>query len=378
MRYVSPCRRRIFILVAVIVCLTASVVCFSCSETVLYENLNQLVLDYEAQLEPEDPPDDPPLDMGIRVLQGGSPIPDGSYIHDFGTVKSDADGGFVSAEVEFTIQNIGEETFTVTLEPLSGSDPGDFDIVSSPSGDPLDPGDSTPFTLRFDPLSRLTKTASVTLTVTEGGDFTFDCTGYGDYNDLDAVFLVDLSGSMLAYIATIKNELSDVYPVIIETHNPYSHMGVGTFCEFPSWAAGIVDEFELDLDLTDSGAAISAAVTGIPSPGGGGDMEGPHHAALWNSSQSYSWRVNSHRIIFMITDSPMHDHDSEPSYPEPGFTEMAMELLANNIILGGLGITTQPEFDLEQVAAAVGGAVQIITPDQIHTAVDDILDITYP
>jgi hypothetical protein len=113
----------------------------------------------------------------IEVRTEGTVIPvSGSY--NFGS----SDSG-VGKTVAFTVENTGNALLTLsgpTLVRIGGLNPADFVVTAQPAGT-VDPGGSTPFSIRFTPSAVGTRTATVTIYSDDPdeGTYTFTVTGTG-------------------------------------------------------------------------------------------------------------------------------------------------------------------------------------------------------
>jgi hypothetical protein len=95
----------------------------------------------------------------IQVKEGTTTILD-SGTYDFGT----SDSG-IGKTVTFAIENVGNALLTLNGPPLvriSGTNAADFVVTVQPAGT-VDPGGSSPFSIRFTPSTAGTRTATVTI-----------------------------------------------------------------------------------------------------------------------------------------------------------------------------------------------------------------------
>jgi hypothetical protein len=113
----------------------------------------------------------------INVQQGSNNLPSGSGSYDFGSVVADGNDGTASGYATFTIQNLGSADLTVSSVTMSGSD---FD-KTDPLSTTVAPSSSTTFTIRFDPLTSGSRSATVTITNNDSdeGTYTFTVNGTG-------------------------------------------------------------------------------------------------------------------------------------------------------------------------------------------------------
>lgn len=121
----------------------------------------------------------------IDVQGNGQPIasgddsPSATDHTDFGSAL--VDGGTVART--FTIANTGAAPLTVDTVSLSGANPGDFSVTSSPAS-PVSAGDSTTFQITFDPSAAGVRTATVSIVNNDADEnpYTFAIGGTGVEN----------------------------------------------------------------------------------------------------------------------------------------------------------------------------------------------------
>lgn len=95
----------------------------------------------------------------INLKRDTTYIPSGSAGGDFGTVMTGDE-----ADLEFTIENTGSADLNITGDvTLSGTDAGDFLITGQPSTPVTFGGGTSAFTVRFNPQSTGSKTATVSI-----------------------------------------------------------------------------------------------------------------------------------------------------------------------------------------------------------------------
>ncbi len=99
--------------------------------------------------------------IDINIRQGTQNIPIDSGMFDFGSIYLRE----TSPEYTFSIENVGSAILHLTGSPdlivISGSDKGMFTIDQTLTSTPIEPGDSTTFTITFTPTSIGTKTAKI-------------------------------------------------------------------------------------------------------------------------------------------------------------------------------------------------------------------------
>ena len=130
--------------------------------------------------------DEPPTPQEIVVLGNGEEIPNGdsspAVLND--TDFGNAEIGGISVEHTFTIQNAGETTLTLTGSPLVeiiGEHTGDFSVVTQP-GASIAGGQSTTFTVAFDPAATGQRKASILISNNDAdeAEFSFAIQGVGE------------------------------------------------------------------------------------------------------------------------------------------------------------------------------------------------------
>jgi hypothetical protein len=89
----------------------------------------------------------------IVVSEGSIPIPSGGSATAYTGVGVDGDGGLASAYRPFTIQNAGELDLVLSGVSITGTGADSFDLYTADMVMTLTPGQSTTFSVRFDPLT---------------------------------------------------------------------------------------------------------------------------------------------------------------------------------------------------------------------------------
>jgi len=120
------------------------------------------------------------LESFIKIIEGTNLIVPSITTHDFEDITS----GQSSGNITFTIKNIGDADLNLTggtpIIDISGTDADQF-TVGDPSSILLALGESTTFTISFNPTSTGIKDATISIDNDDGGrnPFTFDVTGTG-------------------------------------------------------------------------------------------------------------------------------------------------------------------------------------------------------
>jgi formylglycine-generating enzyme required for sulfatase activity len=124
----------------------------------------------------------------ILVRQGATDLASGTGTYDFGLVMADGNNGSASANVTFTIHNLGGADLAITSVALTAGDAGDFDLTNG-TASPIPAGGSTTFTVRFDPLTSGSKSATVTIVSNDPDTptYTFQIIGIGALPNIHVV-----------------------------------------------------------------------------------------------------------------------------------------------------------------------------------------------
>ncbi|MCW8966426.1 MAG: choice-of-anchor D domain-containing protein, partial [Candidatus Pacearchaeota archaeon] len=117
----------------------------------------------------------------VEVRQGSTVYIDGLGNYEFGSITADGnDGIYYSSYIHFLVYNFGTTNLTVTSISLTG-DTADFDITTSFMPKIVDIGSAIYFSIRLDPVTSGSKTATVTImnSDTDEGEYTFTISGIG-------------------------------------------------------------------------------------------------------------------------------------------------------------------------------------------------------
>lgn len=152
----------------------------------------------------------------MEVSVGSIELAGGSGVYTFpDTILIDGDtNAGVSGDVVFTITNTGDiDLSTIAVGALSGTNAGDFDLDTAGLLTSLIPGDSTSFTIRFDPVTDAgTLSANVTVTSLETGNMTFLVNGTADWWGIKTIQSTGNVGSF----TSLTVDGNDVYIVYVE------------------------------------------------------------------------------------------------------------------------------------------------------------------
>jgi hypothetical protein len=175
-------------------------------------------------------------------------------------------------------------------------------------------------------LSDVTET--VTITLPEEGVF---------YNEVDILFLVDVSGSYGDDLSTFRSTTNDLI-------NGFSSFGanveiaLASFQDFPQipYGSSVDYPYRLDQELTDNYDDVISALNNLSADGGGDEPESQLEAMYQASQADTGWREGALPIIFLATDASFHDSDNEEGYPGAGFSETVSALNSRDIKIFGL------------------------------------------
>ncbi|KIW33602.1 uncharacterized protein PV07_00438 [Cladophialophora immunda] len=175
----------------------------------------------------------------------------------------------------------------------------------------------------------------------------------------DVVLLVDVTGSMSPTIDNIKTNLEAVITAVMNVQ-PSAQFAVASFGDIAD-----PKPFTVLQALTNSVAALQAAV-GSLTAGGGGDIPEDWINALYEiSTGAIAFRADSSRIVVLISDAPSHD-------PSGGhtLTNTIGALVSQSIRV--IGVNVQDLDSTGQataVTAATGGIIIGTTADAVTTAI---------
>jgi hypothetical protein len=314
----------------------------------------------------------------IQVTTGSTIIDEVQpYTYNFGNLAGN------TGQNSFTISNIGTPGSTLTLfgsptVQLGGTNPGMFAVTVQPDRTSLVQGvpgeDQTTFTVRYQPTSQGSHTATVTISNTDGNEspYSFDVTGRCE--QVDVVFLVDVSGSMGSSINDIKANIGDTM-ASISALDVAARFGLATLNDFPipPYGQGPEKPYELMQSLTFDRGLVENAVYSL-YPAYGADMPGSHLEAMYQATTGeglpafgvpadpVGWRDNSLRVIVLVTDSPFHDPAVDIGYPGRGFGDTIDAMNAEAVEMIGLSLTYNLPYPDMQIIEANTGGVAIPTP----------------
>jgi len=136
------------------------------------------------------------IEPEINIKQGVNDIIDETGSYNFGIIHPDGTGGETSGEVNFTIENLGNEDLEITdISLTAGGDTGDFN-VNDTAASTVEAGGSTTFSVVFDPLSGGDKSVTIKIDSNDSdeAEYTFLLTGRGYIqfeNSIQKIFAFD-------------------------------------------------------------------------------------------------------------------------------------------------------------------------------------------
>ncbi|MBN2440041.1 MAG: SUMF1/EgtB/PvdO family nonheme iron enzyme [Spirochaetales bacterium] len=145
---------------------------YSCYEMYMTDDSNP-----EPSIEPT-PESIIPVFPEINLKQGDTDFAAGTGSYDFKDVVADGDGASTSGYTLFTIENLGDADLIIASAALNTGDTDDFDLIDSILS-PLPPGNSTIFSIRFDPLTVGEKSATLTIANNDPDEGTYTTTLLG-------------------------------------------------------------------------------------------------------------------------------------------------------------------------------------------------------
>ena len=185
---------------------------------------------------------------------------------------------------------------------------------------------------------------------------------------IDIVLLEDETGSFDDDIANLQGgtTASDIYDTVLAvTPTPDVQFGVAGFRDYPREPWGWPGD-HVYRELSGLSPDKSAWLTGIAglTAGGGNDYPEAQYDAIVAAAGGMDWRDNAQKVLIVATDAPFH----LPGADKPHVNTQAMTLTAlGDIIVVGLKAPGAGD-ELDALAAATGGSVQLLSPDGANIA----------
>lgn len=183
---------------------------------------------------------------------------------------------------------------------------------------------------------------------------------------IDAVFVLDTTGSMSGLIQTAKEKIWSIASTMASAQpTPLIRIGLVAFRDRGD--SYVVKTVDLSQDLDSVYAELMQF-----SAGGGGDGPESVNAALDAAVNQMSWSEakQAYRVIFLVGDSPPHmDYQDESRYPEILAAARQRDIVVNAIQCGTQAATVAPWTRIAELGAGryfqveqAGGAVSMNTP----------------
>jgi Mg-chelatase subunit ChlD len=183
---------------------------------------------------------------------------------------------------------------------------------------------------------------------------------------IEAVFVLDTTGSMGGLIATAKEKIWSIATTLAQAEQaPEIRMGLVAYRDRGD--AYVTDVIDLGSDLdTMYGRLMQYAADG------GGDTPESVNQALDAAVHRISWSrdPSSYRVIFLVGDAPPHmDYQGEARYPEIVQAARAKGIVVNTIQCGDMPQTVAPWTEIARLGNGrylkveqAGGAFAVATP----------------
>jgi len=166
---------------------------------------------------------------------------------------------------------------------------------------------------------------------------------------IDAVFVLDTTGSMSGLIQTAKEKIWSIASTMAAAQ-PAPMIRVGLVAYRDRGDAYVVRTVDLSDDLDSVYADLMQF-----EAGGGGDGPESVNAALEAAIDGMSWsdRQQAYRVVFLVGDAPPHtDYQDEAQYPEIVARARQQGIVVNTIQCGNVAETRAP---WNRIAALGGG-----------------------
>ena len=178
---------------------------------------------------------------------------------------------------------------------------------------------------------------------------------------VDAVFVLDTTGSMSGLIAAAKEKIWSIASTLSQTQQaPEIRIGLVAYRDRgDAYVTKIVD---LSSDLDSMYATLMDF-----SADGGGDTPESVNQALYDAVNKMSWSKDSgaYKVVFLVGDAPPHmDYQDDHKFPEIMAAATAKGIVVNTIQCGNLHDTVAP---WQQIASLGGG--RYFTVEQSGSAV---------
>jgi hypothetical protein len=174
---------------------------------------------------------------------------------------------------------------------------------------------------------------------------------------VDAVFVVDATGSMGDEISYLKEELNDVIKRVKENHSDFS-LRLGSVFYRDKGDAYVTRKSELSDDVNKTIDFIKQQ-----SSGGGGDFPEAVDEALDSAINGLNWSENARaRILFLVLDAPPHSTPENLDRMQK-LTSKAAAMGIKIVPVTGSGIDKSTEYLMRSMALCTNGTYTFLTDD---------------
>ena len=177
----------------------------------------------------------------------------------------------------------------------------------------------------------------------------------GQGAEIDAVFLLDTTGSMSGLIATAKEKIWRIADQLAEGEpEPDIRMGLVAYRDRGD------DYVTRVFDLTDDLDQLYGHLTSFEAAGGGDTPESVNQA-LHDGVHKMSWRTGPsvYRVIFLVGDAPPKmDYEDDVKYAVSAAEAARRDIVVNTLQCGGMDETRQ----VWQHIAGLGGGRYVMIP----------------
>ena len=164
-------------------------------------------------------------------------------------------------------------------------------------------------------------------------------------NEVDIMFVVDVSGSYGDDIATFKKESLNIIQSIKKRlpKGTVLKTGLSSFSDYPSISGDSQDyAYKINENLTfdSNGSKFQNAIDSLKLLYGGDEPESQLEALYQTAQPGIGWSKGAIKLIILFTDASFHDkdiHSSDSSYPGHGSKTVKDILSLNNISVIGIG-----------------------------------------
>ncbi|MEL7022305.1 MAG: vWA domain-containing protein [Pseudomonadota bacterium] len=189
---------------------------------------------------------------------------------------------------------------------------------------------------------------------------------------IDAVFVLDTTGSMGGLIQTAKEKIWSIATTMASARQT-PELRIGLVAYRDRGDAYITKTIDLSDDLD----SVYATLMDFEADGGGDSPESVNEA-LYKAVHNMSWsqQDDAYQVIFLVGDAPPHMDYDEPQYPEIIASAIDKGIVINTIQCGTMPTTAQPWTQIAALSQGrffqveqAGGAVAFTTPfdEQIAT-----------